>query len=117
MDFDCLFDIGGVRFASSIDGEDPEGVLLSIGQARHHVVEVGALLRGLIGRSPFHSAGLLVLDEVAENPALSIVAGHFPLQADGVLGLIVGLRGHWRAGTHCEEKTLEKTINVWAKKK
>lgn len=118
MDFDCLFDVGRVRFASGVDGEDPEDVLLSISQTCHHVVEVGALLWGLVGWSPLHSAGLLVLNKITKDPALSIVTGQLPLEADGVLGLIVGLGGHWGAGTHYEEKILEKnSIYVKRKKK
>lgn len=115
MDFDGLFDISRVGFASSINSEDPEDVLLSISQARHHVVEVGALLRALIGLNPLHSTRLLVLHQVAKDPAFSIVAGQLPLQADWVLGLIVGLGGHWRAGTHCGDQISEKTLNYMGK--
>ncbi len=104
MDFDVLFDIGRVRFASSINGKDPKGVLLSISQACHHIVEVRALLWGLIGRNPLHSAWFLVLDEVAKDSAFSIMTGQLPLETDRVLGLIIGLGGHWRAGSHCEEE-------------
>lgn len=102
MDFDGLFDVGRVRSASSVDSEDPEVVLLSITQARHHVMKVRALLWSLIGLSPFHCAGFLVLHNVAKDPAFAIVARHLPLQADSVLGLVIGFGGDWRAGPHCE---------------
>lgn len=107
--FDGLFDVGRVRFAGSINSEDPEGILLSISQACHHVVEVRTLFWGLICLNPFNSARLLVLNKVAKDPAFAIMAGHLPLKADRVLGLVVGLWGHWRAGAYCEEKISKKT--------
>lgn len=114
MDCDGLFDISRVRFASGIDGEDPKGILMFVEQACHHIVEVGALLRGLIGWNPLHSTGLLILDEVAKDATLPVMAGQLPPQADRVLGLIVGLGGHWRAGTHCEDK-ISQTVNNMGK--
>lgn len=79
MDFDGLFDISWVRFASGIDSEDPEGVLLSVHQACHHIVEVGALFWSLIGLNPLHSTRFLILHQVTKDPAFSIVAGQLPL--------------------------------------
>lgn len=111
VDFDWIFDIGRVRFASSIDSEDPEGIFHSVGQACHRVVEVRTLLRALIGWNPLHSSRLLVFNKVAKYPALSIMAGHFPLQADRVLGLIISLRSNWWAGTYCGGETGVKTVN------
>lgn len=100
VDFDGLFDIGGVRFSCSINSEDPEGVLLSVLQTCHHIVEVGALFWSLIGLKPLHGTRLLILNKIAKDPAFSIMTRQLPLQADRVLGLIIGLRGHWRTGTH-----------------
>lgn len=79
VNFDVLFDVGRVRFARSVDSEDPKGILLSIGQAHHHIVEVRALLWGLIGLNPLHSARLLVLNKIAEDPSLAVMSGHLPL--------------------------------------
>lgn len=74
MHFDRLFDVSRVRFASSVHSEDPEDILLAVLQPRHHVVKVGALFRGFISLNPLHRTGLLVLNEVAKDPAFAIVA-------------------------------------------
>lgn len=105
MDFDGLLDVSRVRFASGVDGEDPEGVLLSVTQSCRHVVEVGALLWSLIGLDPLHSTWRLVLHQVTKDPSFSVVAGQLPLQTDRVLGFIISLRGNRRAGTHCREES------------
>jgi len=101
MDFDVLFDICWVRFACSIDSKDPEGILVSIGQACRHVVEVRTLLWALIGLNPFHCTRLLVLNKVPKDSSFSIMARHLPLQTDRVFGFIISLWGHWRARAHC----------------
>lgn len=82
MHFDGLFNISRVRFSSSVNSEDPEGILLSISQSSNHIVEVRALFWALIGLNPLHSTRLLVLHKVAKDPAFSIMARQLPLQAD-----------------------------------
>lgn len=79
MDFDGLFNVGRVRFAGCIDSKDPEGILLSISQACHHVVKVRTLLWSFVGLSPLYGTRLLIFNEVAKDSSFSIVAGHLPL--------------------------------------
>lgn len=74
MNFDRLLDVGGVRFAGSINGEDPEDKLLTIPQSCHYVMEVRALLWGTVCRNPFYSTRFLVFNQVAKDASFAVVA-------------------------------------------